>query len=339
MASNTAAWITAPKARPLEVKPSTIGVPGDDHILIKNRAVAINPIDGKLQALALYPLNYPEILGQDVAGEVIEVGPNVTRFKKGDRVLGNAIGFHTKRNEEKGFQAYTILETHMASKIPASMSFETAVVLPLGTSTAACGLFHADFLNLQLPTEPAQKLTGKVLLVWGGASSVGCNAIQLAVAAGYEVIATASPKNFELVKKLGASQVFDYHETTVLSKLLEATKNKSIIGAYDTVGGAVCGASIEFVQKSEGTKHVVTVIPGFPEPPEGIKVSRVYAPSVRDNHVAEAIYEDFLPKALEAGSYVPAPEPLVAGKGLENVQDAIDIQSKGLSAQKAVVLL
>jgi NADPH:quinone reductase-like Zn-dependent oxidoreductase len=80
----------------------------------------------------------------------------------------------------------------MASEIPDSILFESAVVIPLGCSTAALGLFQDAFLNLQFPTEPPQKPTGKMLLIWGGSSSVGSNAIQLAVAAGYEVITTAT---------------------------------------------------------------------------------------------------------------------------------------------------
>jgi NADPH:quinone reductase-like Zn-dependent oxidoreductase len=71
-------------------------------------------------------------------------------------------------------------------------------------STAACGLFQEDHLALQR-SSALPKPTSKTLLVWGGSTSVGSNAIQLAVAAGYEVFTTASPKNFDYVKKLGAA--------------------------------------------------------------------------------------------------------------------------------------
>jgi hypothetical protein len=76
----------------------------------------------------------------------------------------------------------------------------------------------------------------------------------------------------------------------------------------------------------------------FPTPPEGIKAAHVYAPSIADNHVAKALYEDFLPKALEVGIYIPAPDPLVVGRGLESIQSAIDLHSRGVSARKVVVL-
>ncbi len=113
--------------------------------------------------------------------------PNVTTFKEGDRVIGFTAGFTTKKDTDNAFQTYTVLDTSTISKIPDSISFENGVVLPLSVSTAASGLFNPDFLNLRLPTEPAQEPASETLLVWGGASSVGSSVIQLAVAAGYEV--------------------------------------------------------------------------------------------------------------------------------------------------------
>ena len=339
MASNIAAWIPAAK-QPFEVKPASLGEPGEGEILIKNHAIAINPIDGKLQRFAVYPLTYPTILGQDVAGEVTAIGPNVTRFKKGDRVIGNAAGFATKQDTAKGFQAYTILEVNQTSAIPDALSFEKGVVLPLGVSTAASGLFNPDNLNLNLPTEPAPSPTGEALLVWGGASSVGSCAIQLAVAAGYEVITTASPKNFEAVKRLGASQVFDYKSASIVSDLVGAFKGKHLVGAFDAVGGAGAVLAAQVLHEAAATqKFVATTVPGFPEPPEGVATKQVQALSIRENHVGKAVWEDFLPKALQAGSFVPAPEPLVAGHGLEKIQNAVDLQMQGTSAKKVIVTL
>ena len=72
--------------------------PAENEILVRNHAVAINPIDGSLQSLAWWPFEYPTILGIDIAGEVVAVGPNVTRFKLGARVLGAGVGMATKRN-------------------------------------------------------------------------------------------------------------------------------------------------------------------------------------------------------------------------------------------------
>lgn len=194
-------------------------------------------------------------------------------------------------------------------------------------------------MNLQFPTEPKQKATGQTLLVWGGASSVGSNAIQLAVAASYEVITTASPKNFEYVKNLGASQVFDYSSATVHDDLLEAFKGKRIAGALDCIGRPAWDICLDVVDKTPGKKFVATTKQGFPDPPEGVKIKHIFGTSIKDNEVGKAVFEDFLSKALKVGTFVPAPEPLIAGKGLESVQGAVDIIKNGVSAKKVVVSL
>ena len=68
-------------------------------------------------------------------------------------------------------------------------------------------------------------------------------------------------------------------------------------------------------------------------------MKQMFALSIRLNHVGRAVWEEYLPKALEKGSFVPAPEPLVAGHGLESVQVGVDLLRKGVSARKVVVTL
>ncbi|KAF2966873.1 hypothetical protein GQX73_g6705 [Xylaria multiplex] len=337
--NNTAAFLTEAKAHPFAVGPAPVWAPGADEILVKNEAVAVNPVDGNLQYVAFYPLNYPTVLGQDVAGVVVAIGPGVTRFRVGDRVIGHATSMTSGRQQDGGFQLYTILQTNMVCPIPVNMSFETAVVLPLGLSTATAGLFQKSFLNLPLPLVPARQSTGETLLVWGGASSVGSNAIQLAIAAGYEVITTASPHNFDYVKKLGASQVFDYNSPTVHEDLLSAFKSKTLAGVMDCIGAPAWDICVDVALKTSGNKFVATTKRGFPDPPEGVTLQAVFGLTIKDDEMGKAIYEDFLPKALETGSYKPAPEPLVAGHGIESVQAAVDLHRAGVSAQKVIVKL
>jgi hypothetical protein len=80
------------------------------------------------------------------------------------------------------FQLYPATDEALVAEIPDSLAFEQAVVLPLAVSTASAGLYRRDYLNLPLPSADDVKSTGQVLLVWGGASSVGATTIQLAVA-------------------------------------------------------------------------------------------------------------------------------------------------------------
>jgi NADPH:quinone reductase-like Zn-dependent oxidoreductase len=367
---NTAAYLPEKRAQ-LEVKSAPYTHPRDNEIVVKNHTVAINPLDWITQIVGnlIFPwLKYPFILGAHLAGEVVEVGTAVTRFNVGDRVLGHAVGADKKRNSstEGAFQTYTVVLAHMAAAIPHTMSYENATVLPLALSTAACGLFQKDHLALEYPSA-TPKPTGKVLLIWGGSTSVGSNAIQLAVAAGYEVITTSSPRNFDYVKKLGASQVFDYNSETVLKDVIKAFKGKTIAGAL-AIGKRSAEACIDIVHACNGNKFVsmASTSVSFETLPSGmslqlpllilqlvssnvvmqvrsrmrcIRTKSIFGSTLMDNEVSKIIYEDFLPQALANGRYVAAPEPHVVGKGLEHVQAGLDAQKKGVSAQKVVVSL
>ena len=240
MPTNTAAWL-GPRHADLEVKPAPYTHPLENEVVVKNHAVAVNPLEWILQLAGkvIYPwIKYPFVIGSDVAGEVVEAGSAVTRFAVGDRVLAHAVGTDKDSNSSArgGVQHYTVVLERMASPVPATMSYESAVVLPLGLSTASCGLFQQDLLALEPPSaHPEPK--GQTLLLWGGSTSVGSNAIQLAVAAGYEVITTASPHNFDYVKGLGAGQAFDYRSPTVVSDVIAALRGKQLAGALAVGAG------------------------------------------------------------------------------------------------------
>jgi NADPH:quinone reductase-like Zn-dependent oxidoreductase len=372
MPTNTAAWITAKHAR-LEVGPAPYTSPGPDQIVVRNRAVAINPLDWIIQVegnLTYGWLNYPTVLGSDVAGEVTEVGSAVTRFQVGDRVLGHAVGTDKDANNpaEGAFQQYTVVLERMASPIPDSMAFDDAAVLPLAVSTASSGLFQSSHLDLQHPSSDARP-TGQTLLVWGGSTSVGSNAVQLAVAAGYEVIATASPRNFDYVRSLGASLVLDYNSPSIVGEVIAAFEGRTPAGAisFGTTGAASCvrilGAldgkkfvaigtpPVSFESLADGrrgrrerarvTRRVVTsnIALQISSRRRGVHIKYIFGSSLKANEVSTAIYRDYLPAALAEGRYLAAPSPTVVGSGVSEFQRAMDIQLKGVSAEKLVVTL
>lgn len=208
--------------------------PGQIEVLIKVGALAINPVDWKIQDSGWLIKNWPAIMGEDVAGEIEAVGDGVTRFKTGQRVLAHSPYLLTQRLEQGGFQEKVVVPENAVAQIPAKVQFQDATVLPLAVSTAAAGLYQKKkdvCLELPLPTANPEK-TNKTLLVWGGSSSVGTAAIQLAVASGVTVVTTCSPRNFQLVEKLGA-KAFDYNSPSIVGDLVAELKKGDFVGGYD----------------------------------------------------------------------------------------------------------
>ena len=287
-------------------------------------------------------LTYPNIIGSDIAGEVVEVGPGVNpqRFKPGDRVLGLTIGGVTNAPTQGAFQQYSIVYDNFAARIPDALSYTEAAVIPLGLATAAAGLFQTDHLNLIHPTSsPKSADSSGTILVWSGASSVGSNAIRLAVAAGYEVIATASPSSFAHCKNLGAAEVLDYNDPDIVEKTVAALKGKTVRGAF--VAAGFQDAPYQVVDRLESssrkTVSTATLIPDSKS--ERIEAQRVYFLTIKENDVSKVVFGEFLEEALRSGKFRAEPKPLLVGEGLQAVQAGLDRLKEGVSARKVVVKL
>lgn len=370
--TNVAARIKS-KHGQLVVESTPYTHPGPGQLVVRNHAVAINPLDWIIQVEGnlLYGwLKYATVLGTDVSGEVVELGEGVTRFSVGDRVFALAVGTDkdTNTGAEGAFQHYTVVRERLASRIPDAMTFEEASVLPMAVSTAAAGLFQDDYLGLQLPSAGARP-TGETVLVWGGSTSVGSNAIQLAVAAGYEVVTTASPKNFDYVRSLGASQVFDYNSPSVIPDIIAALADRTVAGAvsFGTTGAPAC---VKIMAKARGRKFVAIATPPvdfasladpsrgrlerarvtarliaanialqFSARPHGVALKYIFGSDIKNNEVSTAIFSDFLPAALAEGSYTAAPKPRIVGHTVGDFQQAMDLQRAGVSVAKLVVSL
>lgn len=349
--TNTAAYLTATKA-PLEIGPSPYPTPADDEVIIKTHAVAFNPVDIGIQELGpavFTSITLPAILAYDVAGVVTATGPSVTRFRIGDRVAGLAEG----GGLHGGLQHHVALAAHLTTPLPASLSFAQAAALPLALSTAVKALFHPDYLGLSLPPPPPPASPPlpaggeKTVLIWGGSTSVGSNAIQLAVAAGYDVVSTASPRNFAYVEALGARAVFDYASPSVREDVLAAFEGRTAAGAVANAGlpssgdAAVVETCAEVVRRAGvGERRVValTMVPSWGPEFEGV-ACRFVLPLRGDVELAEKVFHGFLPGALAEGTFRALPMAEVVGEGLKAAQGALDVLKKGVSAKKIVVTL
>ena len=200
-------------------------------------------------------------------------------------------------------------------------------------------MHQQDYLKLQYPSVNP-KSTGKTLIVWGGATSVGSSAVQLGVASGYEVITTASPKNFNYVKKLGASQAFDYNSKTIADELIAALKDKTTAGVFCSTGkDGVVETCAETLLKTSGGKFIALCMRPPEKIPNGISCKFIFCSDLKDNEVSKVIFDDFLPRTLAEGKFVAVPDPHVVGKGFEHLQEAFDLHKNGVSATKIVVSL
>lgn len=201
---------------------------GPAEILVKVYATGVNPIDWKIrEGYTKGNINFPFILGWDVAGAVEATGSLVSRFKTGDLVF--ALADVTRNGAEA---EYVVLKTDAAARIPSTISIEEAAATPLSALTAWMMLF--DKANLQ----PGQRI-----LIHAASGGVGSFAVQFAKIAGAFVAGTTSEENIEYVKFLGADEVIDYK----LEDFSKKGNNYDVV--LDTIGGETQKKSFTVLKK------------------------------------------------------------------------------------------
>ena len=177
-------------------------VPGADQVLVRVRASSVNPVDWKVRARAgalsvVTGRHFPKIPGCDLAGEVVALGANVTRFGVGARVFGLPTGAGPgvgRTNAE-----FVATSPDGLALIPDNLSFTLAAAVPLGALTALQGL-----------RDHGRLLSGDRVLVTGASGGVGAMVVQIARLLGAgEITGVGSAAHLELVRSLGADRVLD----------------------------------------------------------------------------------------------------------------------------------
>src|SRR5207253_4252782 len=175
---------------------------GDNEILIKVRAAAVNPLDLLLRGTSymvrmITGLRKPKDtrLGVDVAGQVEAVGRNVTQFKLGDAVFGTCKG---------AFAEYVCTSESALVVKPDNVTFEQSASVPIAAITALQGL-RLGGLGNKGHIQPGQKV-----LINGASGGVGTFAVQIAKSFGADVTGVCSTRNVEMVRSIGADRVIDY---------------------------------------------------------------------------------------------------------------------------------
>jgi NADPH:quinone reductase-like Zn-dependent oxidoreductase len=194
----------------------------DDDVLVQIHAASVNPLDLKIRNGELKPIlpyKLPLVLGNDLAGVVIEVGPNVQRFKPGDEVFAKP-----DKDRIGAFAELIAINENDVAKKPHELDMEQAAAVPLVGLTAWQALI-----------EKAKLQAGQKVLIHAGSGGLGTIAIQLAKHLGATVATTTSTANVPWVKSLGADVVIDYKNNDF----------ESILRDYDVVLDTQGGKTLE----------------------------------------------------------------------------------------------
>ena len=191
--------------------------PKEDQILVRVIAAGVNPVDDASRSekyAKFFGITLPFIPGYDIAGVVEKTGAKITKFKAGDQVYA-----YLELKDGGGYAEYAVATEVEAAAKPKSISFTEAAGVPVVALTAWQALI-----------DKAKLSAGQTVLIHGGSGGVGSFAIQIAKARGAKVIATASTRNQDLLKQLGADVEVDYTQ----QKFEDVAKDVDVV--LDSVG-------------------------------------------------------------------------------------------------------
>jgi NADPH2:quinone reductase len=212
----------------LVAKEQPVPSPGEGEILVKVAAAGVNRPD-VMQRQGHYPppKGATEIPGLEIAGEVVAIGPGVTRWRQGDKVMALVVG--------GGYADYCLAFEGHALPVPPDLSMIEAAAVPETFFTVWHNVFERGKLT-----------AGETLLVHGGSSGIGTTAIQLGKAFGALVIITAgSAEKCQACRKLGADLAIDYKTEDLVALTKQATQGRGADLILDMVGGDYVGRNYE----------------------------------------------------------------------------------------------
>ncbi|MGA2374292.1 MAG: NADP-dependent oxidoreductase [Candidatus Acidiferrales bacterium] len=247
-------------------------VPGPGEVLVRVAAASVNPIDYKRRAgltKDFYPLKFPGLIGVDMAGTVVKIGPGVEGFSVGDRVFAMA---------DNTYAEFCVVNAAVLAKIPEGLDLIQAAALPLVTVTGN-----------QLMSATGIK-AGQTVLVVGAAGNVGRSAVFTAKARGATVIGGVLKRQLDDTKTVGADQVVATDDDTAVANLAP------LDAVADTVGGRTAEKLIAKVKPGGVYASVV-------EPPQ----NATKYPSVKVVHVFSKFDRktlEFMAEAVRDGKLV-----------------------------------
>jgi NADPH:quinone reductase-like Zn-dependent oxidoreductase len=181
----------------VEVREVPALAPGEKELLVRVRAASVNPVDWKIRSGKVRLLTgrrFPKVLGLECAGEIVETGPGVERFSRGESVV-----VYTGVRRLGAFAEYVCAPEPGVFPKPQNLTFEEASTLPIAALTALQSLRDLGRLS-----------AGGRVLINGASGGVGTFAVQIAKTLGADVTAVCRAANAGLVRELGADRVIDY---------------------------------------------------------------------------------------------------------------------------------
>jgi NADPH:quinone reductase-like Zn-dependent oxidoreductase len=281
----------------LRYEDAAVPEPNEEQILIKVHAAGVNPVDAKIRSgkFKRYRPKLPAILGRDVSGVVVRAGSKAKDFKHEDAVFG-MIDYH-----RGAYGEYCVALPSELSLKPSAVDHVHAAGIGVAGLTAWQALFDRGELH-----------RGQRVLIHGGGGGVGHFAVQFAVAQGAEVFATASPKDMEFVRGLGAKHVINYKA----QRFEEEVRDVDLV--VDLVNGETLKRSWQ-VLKPGGL--IVSTL-GEPQPPSDAPAGargREVVVSCKNDQLAEIALRAANGRLrIEVGQVYPLAEAQQAHEHVEN---------------------
>lgn len=266
------------------------------EVLVRVRAAGVNRPDIS-QRLGNYPPppGASDIMGLEIAGEVVETGAGVTAWKPGDRVCALVAG--------GGYAEYAAVPQRQILPVPGSMDFVAAAAIPETYFTVWTNVFQSGRL-----------VAGETLLVHGGASGIGTTAIRLAHALGATVYATvSSPEKAAACRALGAVEAIDYNREDFAERVLALTGGRGVDVILDMRAGPFFAQNMQAVATGGRIVHIASLagrevtldIPTLMRKRVTVTGSTLRARSVEEKgRIADELRERVWP-LFEAGTIAP----------------------------------
>ncbi|KAF2502723.1 putative alcohol dehydrogenase [Lophium mytilinum] len=318
--------------------------PGPDQVLLRVTVTGFNPHDEKARGEGLFIAgNLPAVLTNDVTGTVVALGPGVTKYQIGDRVLSHP-AFGLKTYPQNGLQEYATNDIGAGFKIPDSITDDEAATLPTNLIASLVGLFDGTAgLGIPAPWTEAAKTfdyKGATLLILGGGSNCGRFAVQLAKVAGIGTIVSVGGSEEEL-KGYGATKVLDRHggDEAVLERIRKVVGD-DLVYAFDAVnppGGQLLG--LNALSSSKKGKFARLVPTGPVDESKvvgkkgGFEVISVFGSSQAKPELSFAFWER-APEYLTSGQIKPLKFTVKQGLTAENANSVLDAYKNGERVQK-----